>query len=138
MSAARPPVRTSPPTLVFVGGLLLVAADAPLWCVAVAAGRCRLAPRAREPAGAANRSRGAACVSCSARSPRYSLLAVLMSFRTLNGLAAGTALLVLMGALKLIEARSRRDDGIVVGVALFLLLAAVLADQSMWRVPLYL
>ena len=43
-----------------------------------------------------------------------------------------------MGALKLVEARSRRDDGIVVGVALFMLLAAALADQSLWRVPLYL
>ena len=60
------------------------------------------------------------------------------SFRTLNGLAAGTALLVVMGALKLLEARSRRDDAIVVAVALFLLLAAALAGQALWRAPLYL
>ena len=61
-----------------------------------------------------------------------------MSFRTLNGLAAGTALLVVMGALKLLESRSRRDDAIVIGVALFLLLAAALAGQALWRVPFYL
>ena len=32
--------------------------------------------------------------------------AVLVNFRTLNGLAAGTSLLVLMGALKLLESRT--------------------------------
>ena len=124
-------------TLVFIGGLLLVASDAPLWCVAVAAAAAawRLALASRRVAEPKPR-RGMRFV--------FGVLtaifvgAVLMSFRTLNGLAAGTALLVLMGALKLIEARSRRDDGIVIGVALFLLLAAVLADQSMWRIPLYL
>ena len=56
------------------------------------------------------------------------VVAVAVSFRTLNGLAAGTALLLVMGALKLLESRSRRDDGIVIGVALFMLLAAALAD----------
>jgi transglutaminase-like putative cysteine protease len=63
---------------------------------------------------------------------------VLVNFRTLNGLAAGTALLVVMGALKLVESRGRRDDGIVIGVSLFMLLAAALADQSLSRLPLYL
>ena len=66
------------------------------------------------------------------------VVAVALSFRTLNGLAAGTALLVVMGALKVLESRSRRDDAIVVGVALFLLLAAALAGQALWRMPLYL
>jgi hypothetical protein len=66
------------------------------------------------------------------------VIAVAISFQTLNGLAAGTALLLVMGALKLVEARLRRDDGIVVGVALFLLLAAALAAQSLVNVPLYL
>src|SRR5690349_14384401 len=64
--------------------------------------------------------------------------AVALSFRTLNGLAAGTALLVVMGALKALESRARRDDGILIGVALFLRLAAALADQALWRVPFYL
>ena len=66
------------------------------------------------------------------------VVAVAISFRTLNGLAAGTALLVVMGALKVLESRARRDDAIVIGVALFLLLAAALAGQALWRLPLYL
>src|SRR6185436_4054393 len=65
-------------------------------------------------------------------------LAVAANFHTLNGLSAGTALLVVMGALKLLESRARRDDAILIGVALFLLLAAALADQALWRAPVYL
>lgn len=64
--------------------------------------------------------------------------AVLVRFRTLNGLSAGTALLVLMGAGKLLETRSRRDELIVVGASLFLLLAACLDRQELLRTPLYL
>jgi len=59
-------------------------------------------------------------------------------FHTLNGLAAGTVLLVLMGAIKLLETRSRRDRYIVIGAALFLLLAACLDRQALVRAPLYL
>lgn len=124
-------------TLVFIGGLLLVSADAPLWCVGVAAAAAawRLAVASRRAPPPKPR-RGMRFVFGALTA--IFVAAVLMSFRTLNGLAAGTALLVLMGALKLIEARSPRDDGIVIGVAIFLLLAAVLADQSLWRLPFYL
>ena len=66
------------------------------------------------------------------------VLAVALRFQTLNGLAAGTALLVVMGALKLLESRTPRDDAIVIGVSLFLLLAAALTGQSLWHVILYL
>ncbi len=64
--------------------------------------------------------------------------AVLVMFRTLNGLTAGSALLVLMGAIKLLEATTRRDRLIVVGVGFYLLLAACLASQELVRAPLYL
>lgn len=64
--------------------------------------------------------------------------AVLARFHTLNGLSAGTALLILMGASKLLETSVRRDALIVVAVALFLLLAAVLDRQNLVRAPLYL
>lgn len=64
--------------------------------------------------------------------------AVLAKFRTLNGLSAGTALLILMGATKLLETRQRRDQYIVIGSALFLLLAASLDRQELLRAPLYL
>jgi transglutaminase-like putative cysteine protease len=124
-------------TLLFAGSLVLLVRDAPPWCIALAfacvgwrlaigAGVLRLPP-ATPLVRYVFAAITALCV-----------LAVLMSFQTLNGLAAGTALLVLMGALKLAESRSRRDDGIVVAVALFMLLAAALADQSLWRLPLYL
>ena len=64
-------------------------------------------------------------------------LAVLASFRTLNGLAAGASLLTTMGALKLLEATRPRDHAFVLGAAFFLLLAACLDAQALWRVPLY-
>ncbi|MBS0388463.1 MAG: DUF3488 domain-containing transglutaminase family protein, partial [Proteobacteria bacterium] len=62
---------------------------------------------------------------------------VLLSFHTLNGLAAGATLLVAMIAAKLFEARSRRDWFVISGATLFLLLAACLDRQQLWRLPLY-
>ena len=66
------------------------------------------------------------------------ILAVVAQYRTVNGLAAGTALLVVMGSLKLLETHTQRDRNIVIGAALFMLLAACLDRQSMLRAPLYL
>ena len=124
-------------TLVFVASVLLLYGKAPAWClvIALAAATWRLlvvggrvkAPRTRTGARFLLGVVTAVLV-----------IAVAISFKTLNGLAAGTALLLVMGALKLVEARLRRDDGIVVGVALFLLLAACLATQSLVNVPFYL
>jgi transglutaminase-like putative cysteine protease len=124
-------------TLVFTASVLLIAGHAPLWCsaIALASAAWRLsigfgwlrAPRRRHGMRFLFGVITALLVA-----------AVVASFRTINGLAAGTALLVVMGALKLIESRTRRDDGIVIGVSLFLLLAATLAAQSLWRLPLYL
>ncbi|HXL97183.1 MAG TPA: DUF3488 domain-containing protein, partial [Steroidobacteraceae bacterium] len=64
-------------------------------------------------------------------------LAVLVGFHTLNGIEAGSSLLVGMATLKLTETSGRRDWLIVLGAALFLLLAACLDGQSLWRLPLY-
>jgi transglutaminase-like putative cysteine protease len=64
-------------------------------------------------------------------------LAVLLGFRTLNGLDAGASLLVAMAALKLMETQRVRDWLIVLGAALFLLLAACLDAQDLWRAPFY-
>lgn len=63
--------------------------------------------------------------------------AVLAQYHTLNGLAPGTAMLMLMAAIKLLETHSRRDQFVVIGGALFLLLAACLDGQQLLRVPLY-
>jgi len=124
-------------TLVFGASVLLMIGKAPSWCLAIAmfaagwrlfvAGGVIAAPKSRAGARFVFGAITAVLV-----------VAVALSFRTLNGLAAGTALLVVMGALKLLEARSRRDDVIVIGVALFLLLAATLATQSLASVPFYL
>ena len=62
---------------------------------------------------------------------------VLARFHTLNGLAAGTTLLLLMASLKLLETRTARDELVIVGVGLFLLLAACLDRQNLARTPLY-
>src|SRR5271170_4421419 len=51
--------------------------------------------------------------------------AVWTRFHTLNGLAAGTALLMLMAALKLLETRTPRDLLVMVGAGLFLLQAGL-------------
>jgi protein-glutamine gamma-glutamyltransferase len=65
------------------------------------------------------------------------IAAVLLRFHTLNGLSAGTALLVVMGSIKLLETHTRRDRYVLIGSTLFLLLAACLDRQSLLRAPLY-
>jgi transglutaminase-like putative cysteine protease len=128
---------TTAATLVFVASVMLVAADAPAWCVAIALGAAtwRILV-ARGTVAPMKRFIGVRFLLGAITA--VLVLAVAASFRTLNGLAAGTALLLVMGALKLVESRSRRDEGIVIGVSLFLLLASSLATQSLVRVPFYL
>jgi transglutaminase-like putative cysteine protease len=65
------------------------------------------------------------------------LFAVVAQFNAISGLAAGTALLAAMGAVKLLETRDRRDHYIVLGVSLFLMLAATLDRQDLPRLVLY-
>ena len=63
------------------------------------------------------------------------VLSILAGYRTLNGLEAGTALLVLMAAIKLLETRDRRDLTVLLFIAYVLLFAAFLYDQSLLRLP---
>jgi transglutaminase-like putative cysteine protease len=63
------------------------------------------------------------------------LLAVLLEYRTLNGIDAGTALLVLMAGMKLLETRTVRDLTVIVFLSYFALFAAFLYDQSMLALP---
>jgi transglutaminase-like putative cysteine protease len=128
---------TSAATLTFVASVLLIAPNAPAWCVVIALGAATrrvlvalgyIAPVKRFPG--MRFLLGAITAAL--------VIAVAANFRTLSGLSAGTALLLVMGALKLLESRSRRDDGIVIGVALFMLLASALASQSLVRAPFYL
>jgi protein-glutamine gamma-glutamyltransferase len=118
-------------TGVFVLTVLLHVDRLPPWCsvavLALAAWRSSTALRRRPLPG---------------RLPRLLigtalLLAVALQFSTVSGLAAGTSLLAGMGALKLLETRARRDYYVVLGVSLFLVVAACLDRQSLLRVPLY-
>src|SRR5690349_16114692 len=128
---------TSAASLVFIVSVLLIAPFAPAWCVliALAAAAWRMLVALGyitplKPFAGMRFMMGAVTAGL--------VVAVAVNFRTLNGLAAGTALLLVMGALKLLESRSRRDDGIVTAVALFMVLASALAAQSLARIPFYL
>jgi transglutaminase-like putative cysteine protease len=116
----------------FTGGLLLNADRVPAWAPVVA-----LAVVAWRVFAA---FRGTALPRVIGRTLLALLLVsgVLVRFHTLNGLSAGTALLLLMGSIKLLETRTQRDQFIVVAAAVFLLLAACLDRQAMLRAPLYL
>lgn len=63
------------------------------------------------------------------------LLAVLFDYRTLNGVEAGTALLVVMAGMKLMETRTVRDLTVVVFLAYFALFSALLYSQDLLRLP---
>jgi transglutaminase-like putative cysteine protease len=115
----------------FAGGALLNLDRVPLW-----AGAASLLLIGWRLAAA----RGAVRLPGSAARILLALLlvaVVLLRFHTLNGLPAGTALLMVMSALKLLETRARRDQFVMVAAGLALLLAACLDRQSLARVPLY-
>lgn len=65
-----------------------------------------------------------------------SVLAVGFTYRQVSGLDAGSALLLLMLALKLLETHGARDRSLVVLIAWFVLFAAFLREQSLGGVPL--
>jgi len=57
---------------------------------------------------------------------------VLLSYRQVSGLSAGTALLLIMAAMKLLETRGHRDRAIVIFICYFLLFATFLREQAIW------
>lgn len=137
MSAAlTATAQTSRPPLLWVcaagaAAILLHAAEVPPWITAAALALVawRLAAAfgaVRLPGGIVRVTLGLALVA-----------AVFAQFRTLDGLLPGTAMLMLMTAIKLLETRTRRDQYVVIGGALFLLLAACLYGQGLAWVPLY-
>ncbi|HVN42099.1 MAG TPA: transglutaminaseTgpA domain-containing protein, partial [Steroidobacteraceae bacterium] len=60
---------------------------------------------------------------------------VLGTYHTLNGLEAGTALLVLMAGVKLLETRSARDLAVLLFIAWFLIYAALLRSEALAQLP---
>ncbi len=61
--------------------------------------------------------------------------AVAWAYRRISGLDAGSALLILMLALKLLETHSTRDRSIVILIAWFVLFAGFLREQSVASIP---
>jgi transglutaminase-like putative cysteine protease len=57
-------------------------------------------------------------------------LAVLLEYGTINGIEAGSALLVVMVALKFLESHSQRDQIVLVILAYFLVFASLLTERS--------
>jgi protein-glutamine gamma-glutamyltransferase len=115
----------------FAGGVLLHADRVPTWATGIAL--LLIAWRLL------NTRRGGGDPGVAARALLALLLVaiVLGRFHTLNGLAAGTTLLLVMAALKLLETHAARDQFIMVAAGLFLLLAACLDRQELARAPLY-
>ena len=62
-------------------------------------------------------------------------LLVLATYRTVNGLYAGSALLAVMMALKLLETRQRRDLQVLMFIAYFMVAALLLDRQEVWTLP---
>jgi protein-glutamine gamma-glutamyltransferase len=63
------------------------------------------------------------------------VLGVLATYRTFNGLEAGGALLVVMGAMKLLETRTRRDVQVLSFIGFFIVMMQLLHDQPIWSLP---
>ena len=60
---------------------------------------------------------------------------MLLDYRTLNGIDAGTALLIVMAGMKLLETQTVRDLTVIVFLSYFALFAAFLYNQSLLRLP---
>lgn len=116
----------------FLGAVLLNVHHTALWCLPIALGVAVW--RARRAQMKAGKSRSVARIVVI----MALTAAVLIGFRTLNGVEAGASLLVAMAALKLTETATQRDWLIMAGASLFLLLAACLDAQMLWRLPLYI
>src|SRR5579862_8349168 len=114
-----------------IGAVLLNMHHAALWCAPLAL--IAAAWRARS-GGAAPPQRNSV-----ARVVMVAILTggALVGFRVHGTLGAAATLLVVMAAMKLWETTKLRDWLIIIGAALFLLMAACLDAQSLWRLPLY-
>ena len=62
---------------------------------------------------------------------------ILVTYRQVSGVDAGSGLLMVMVAMKLLETRGHRDRAVVIFICYFLLFAAFLREQALWA-PLYL
>jgi transglutaminase-like putative cysteine protease len=62
-------------------------------------------------------------------------LGVLYTYSTVSGVGPGSALLAIMAALKLLETRQRRDQFVLLFIAIFLVMSSLLREQYLWSLP---
>ncbi|MEM9334333.1 MAG: DUF3488 and transglutaminase-like domain-containing protein [Pseudomonadota bacterium] len=62
-------------------------------------------------------------------------LGIFFTYNTISGVGPGSALLSVMAAMKLLETRSRRDQFVLLFIALFLTMSALLREQYLWSLP---
>ncbi|MBT8078027.1 MAG: DUF3488 domain-containing protein, partial [Gammaproteobacteria bacterium] len=62
-------------------------------------------------------------------------LGVLYEYETISGVGPGSALLAIMASLKLLETRKRRDQFVLLFIAIFLVMSALLREQYLWSLP---
>jgi len=62
-------------------------------------------------------------------------LGVLATYSTVSGVGPGSALLAVMAALKLLETRQRRDQFVLLFIAIFLVMSSLLREQYLWSLP---
>jgi transglutaminase-like putative cysteine protease len=67
----------------------------------------------------------------------FAFAGVVASYRSVSGVEAGSALLLVMAAMKALETRSTRDRILLTLIGYFLLFAAFLREQALWS-PLWL
>lgn len=62
-------------------------------------------------------------------------LGVFVTYETISGVGPGSALLAIMAALKLLETRKRRDQFVLLFIAIFLVMSSLLREQYLWSLP---
>lgn len=62
-------------------------------------------------------------------------LGVLATYESVSGVGPGSALLAIMAALKLLETRKRRDQFVLLFIAIFLVMSSLLREQYLWSLP---
>lgn len=62
-------------------------------------------------------------------------IGVLATYESVSGVGPGSALLAIMAALKLLETKKRRDQFVLLFIAIFLIMSSLLREQYLWSLP---
>ena len=65
----------------------------------------------------------------------FCFLGVLATYDTISGVGPGSALLAVMASLKILETRKRRDQFVLLFIAIFLVMSSLLREQYLWSLP---